>query len=147
MSDNKETEPKHDSAGQWSGPERRSGLDRRSHGVVVKVYGVNQHVFREGEFGDHAFIVKEGQVEIVKRAEGKEVSLGIVGAGEMFGEIALIDNEPRMASARVVGGPAAVYVISKQQFDANLAGANLFVRKLLKILVDHVRSASHKVSA
>lgn len=147
MTDEKETKPKQDPAAKWSGPERRSGMDRRSHGAAVKVYGVNQHVFREGEFGDHAFIVKEGQVEIVKRAGGKEASLGVIGAGEMFGEMALIDNEPRMASARIIGGPATLYVISKRQFDANLAGANLFVRKLLKILADNVRSASRKVNA
>ncbi len=63
----------------------------------------------------------------------------------MFGEMALIDDQPRMASARAVGGPAELYVFSRKQFDSKLNGTNLFISKLLSILAGNVRSSSEKV--
>ncbi len=63
----------------------------------------------------------------------------------MFGEMALIDDQPRMASARAVGGPVELYVISRKQFDSKLKGVNLFIIKLLQILAVNVRSSSEKV--
>jgi CRP-like cAMP-binding protein len=128
-----------------TGQERRTGLDRRAGEMEARMVGPGQFVFREGETGDLAFVVKSGQVEIVKQAEGKEISLGIMKEGAMFGEMALIDNMPRMASARAVGGNAALYVISRKQFEAKLNEANPFIRKLLLILAENVRSASAKI--
>jgi len=108
-------------------------------------------IFREHETAQEAFIVKSGKVEIFKsfNEEGhqpREVVLGTLEAGGMFGEMALIDDELRMASARVVGGPATLYVITREQFNAKLGDVNLFISKLLKILADNVRANSEKAT-
>ena len=106
-------------------------------------------VFREGESAQEAFIIKSGTVEIFKsfreQADApRDVILGTLKEGSMFGEMALIDDQPRMASARAVGGPLVVFVITRQQFTAKLDDANLFIGKLLHILAGNVRSSSEK---
>ena len=63
----------------------------------------------------------------------------------MFGEMALIDDQPRMASARVIGDPAELYFISRKQFNSKLNGVNLLISKLLQILARNVRSSSELV--
>lgn len=147
--DNDKDQPKQPSAAATSdaraGQERRAGLDRRAGEMEARMVGPGQYVFREGEAGDLAFVVKSGQIEIVKQIEGKDVSLGVMKEGAMFGEMALIDNKPRMASARAAGGNAALYVISRKQFESKLNEANPFIRKLLIILAENVRSASSKI--
>jgi len=58
-------------------------------------------VFNEGDRGDRAYVVQEGIIEIVRDDEHRNpVVLGIVEKGGIFGEMALIDDQPRMASAR-----------------------------------------------
>ena len=107
-------------------------------------------MFREYETAQEAFIIKSGKVEIFKSFteeghEPREVTLGTLEAGAMFGEMALIDDETRMASARAVGGLVELYVITRKQFDSKLNGVNLFISKLLTILAKNVRSSSEKV--
>jgi len=59
-------------------------------------------IFREGEPGNLAYIVTSGTVEILKRAGDRDVVIGEASAGEIIGEMAIIDVVPRMASARAV---------------------------------------------
>ncbi len=133
--------------------ERRKKKDRRQKSLmpgVEKNIPEGGFVFREYETAQEAFIVKSGTVEIFKAFpeeghEARNVTLGTLQAGALFGEMALIDDQPRMASARAVGGPVDLYVISRKQFDSKLNGVNLFISKLLQILAGNVRSSSEKV--
>ncbi|CCG41285.1 cyclic nucleotide-binding domain-containing protein [Magnetospirillum molischianum] len=59
-------------------------------------------IFAEGEPGDVAYVVESGVVSIFKQVEEHEVELGRIRTNGVFGEMALIDGEPRMAAARAV---------------------------------------------
>ncbi len=65
----------------------------------LQEYAAGDTIFSEGNPGKCAFIVQSGIIEITKIGAKGEVVIGYVGAGEIFGEMAPIDNEPRMASA------------------------------------------------
>ncbi len=111
--------------------------------VEKRSYNDGQFIFREREVGDMAFVVAAGKVEIVKQGEGGEYSvLGVIGQGGMFGEMALIDDKPRMASARAISEGTTVIVVSRQMFEKKLSTADPFIRGLLNILSDHVRKMS-----
>ena len=86
----------------------------------------------------------EGKVEILKTTEEDQKILAVLDQGAMFGEMALIDNEPRMASARAVEGPATLLVVTREMFQKKLVRLNPFTRGLIKILVDNVRNLSCK---
>jgi len=99
-----------------------------------------QTIFREGDEGNRAFIIQEGAVDIVKtNAAGEEVILGTVEKGGIFGEMALIDDQPRMASARAAS-MVTIIVISRDMFRSKMAKCDPFVRGLLGIFVKNMRS-------
>lgn len=60
------------------------------------------YVFREGDGGDTMFIVQEGEVEILREVRGRESRLALLEVGDFFGEMALLEWLPRVASARAV---------------------------------------------
>ncbi len=122
--------------------DRRIGA-RRGSGVESRNIMANHHVFREGEVGDLAFIIESGNIEIYKTVDDKKVVLGVLGPGGMFGEMALIDDKPRMASALAVGGGAIVMIISRQMFARKMLRMDPFARGLIKILSNYIRSKSH----
>jgi len=95
-------------------------------------------VFREGEQGSSAYVVQGGTVVISKMINGEETELATIGVGGIFGEMALIDDQPRMATAKVKGG-ATIVTISKAMYQQKLKNTDPFIRALLRILVETVR--------
>ena len=67
-----------------------------------------------------AFVVLNGKVEISHVVDNKDSPIGIVGRGGMFGEMALIDNGVRMASARALENNVETLVISRDVFHKKL---------------------------
>lgn len=98
-------------------------------------------IFKEGDDGNKAYIIQAGEVEIVKIAGDEENVLGTIGQGGMFGEMALIDSKPRMATARASKG-STIIVVTRGMFDEKMKKADPFLRGLLGILADHVRTAT-----
>lgn len=108
-----------------------------------KGFGPNEMIFREGDPGNVAYVIQAGSVEIFRsRADGDDV-LGTVGPGGIFGEMALIDDKPRMASARSID-QTTVIVISRMTFRKKLEKTDPFVRGLLNIMVGNIRSIADR---
>ena len=105
-----------------------------------KRYDKDRIIFREHERGDEAFIILDGEVEILKETEDGSERLRILKKGAMFGEMALIDDETRMASAKTFNGPADLLVIDRNTFKKRLEELDPFSRGLIKILTDKARS-------
>ena len=110
-----------------------------------KSYPIGDYVFKEGSFGSRAFIVESGEIEILKMVMGRGKVIGRVNSGAIFGKMALIDDQPRMASARV-SQATTVIVISRPMFQAKLDDTDPFIKGLLTILSDHVRSISQQAA-
>ena len=94
--------------------------------------------------GNTAFVLLSGKVQITRRIDGKIKPVGIVNAGGMFGEMALIDDAARMATARVVGASAEALVVSRRIFEEKLESADPFLRALITILAKRVRPTVSK---
>jgi len=77
---------------------------------VVRVVAGAQ-LLREGEHARSMFVVREGELQILKRGrDGTEYKLAVLKTGDVVGEMALIDIQPRSATARAVG-QATLYVL------------------------------------
>ena len=119
---------------------------RHTAGSRTGSYREDEYIFREGELGDLAFVVLKGKVEISRKVDNKTISIGMISEGGMFGEMALIDNRERMASARAKGGSVEALVISRRVFEAKLKTADPFQRALISKLTVHVRTLADKIS-
>ena len=96
-------------------------------------------LFREGETGKEMFVLQSGQVSITKRIRDIEKILAVLGPGEFFGEMAIISNKARNASA-FVDKDARLLVIDARTFEAmvrsNAEIATRMIRKLAERLAD-----------
>lgn len=107
-----------------------------------EVHYAGDVVFEEGASGGRAYLIDKGRVEITTEVDGRRVVLGELGRGEIFGEMALIDDSPRMATATAVE-ETVLRVIPRQLFHSKLANCDPFVSALLRIFVRNIRSLTH----
>lgn len=109
-----------------------------------KVFFAGQKIFSEGEQGDRAYLIQDGTIEILKRQpDGGEALLAVVGKGELLGEMALVDDQPRMASARAQSD-VSVIIINRATFADKLAKADPFIRGLLTMFVRNIRNLQQR---
>lgn len=73
-------------------------LDEIANIFVEHIVLKGEYLFMEGEFSDSMFIVVRGALEVYKRIDNKQKLLGVLGGGDIVGEIALLTGQPRMAS-------------------------------------------------
>ena len=79
-------------------------------------FGRDEEIFYEGDLGDSFYVILSGQVKVsVSSPEGQEAILVILDAGESFGELALLDEQPRSATIEATR-PAEVLVMRKDEF-------------------------------
>ena len=109
----------------------------------ARTYDKNDIIFCEGEPGKELFIVQAGRVKIFKYVGGHEVVLNVMKDGDIFGEMALIDNKPRFASA-VSQELTNVITISKANF-ANITETNpQLMARVISLLSERVWTSYKK---
>ncbi len=78
------------------------GAEGGGQGEYTVHFAKGQTIFSEGDVGDDMFIIKAGEVEITRTVGGKVRRLAVLEDGDFFGEMAVLEEEPRMASARAM---------------------------------------------
>jgi CRP-like cAMP-binding protein len=79
-------------------------------GALGKTYEDGEFLVKQGAEGDCMFVIQEGQVEVIREQDGKEVRLAVRGEGDFVGEMAIFEREVRMASVRALGRVRALTV-------------------------------------
>ena len=125
-------------------PDEDNQDNDQDHGAERQTFHGGEVIFAEGAEGDCAYVVSTGSVEISKRAGEVKVVLGTVGDGGMFGEMALIDNSPRMAGATALEETECI-ILSKDQLNQHMRTASPFLRLVIYMLVRNVRSVSDQL--
>lgn len=113
-------------------------LDLLTAGTFEESAPAGSIVFDEGEEGDKACVITEGEVEVVKASGSGEVLLAVLGPGDLIGEMALLDSAPRMASVRATTDTRFL-TIPKQQMDDLLRSSPTAVRSLFRVLLSRWR--------
>ena len=114
-----------------------SVLERRS-------FELNDVIFQQNEMGDKAYIVETGRVKMSCIRNGKAVVINVLTKNSLFGEMALIDDAPRMATA-VAMEPTVCAVIPAEKFRAKLAEADPFIETLLRFCVNNLRMVTEEL--
>ena len=107
-------------------------------------YMANEVIFQQDDLGNHAFIIESGRVEISCTGNGKSVVINTLARNALFGEMALIDDAPRMATAVAVE-PTVCAVIPAGKFRAKMAKADAFIETLLRFSVNNLRMVTEEL--
>ncbi|WP_428266369.1 Crp/Fnr family transcriptional regulator [Haliangium sp.] len=111
---------------------------------AVKEYPSGSVIFEQGEVGRAVYFVESGTVEIRRRTHGHDHILAVLGEGEFFGEMALINARTRSATA-VVRKDARLRVVSAEFFTAMLERQGEFAGQLIRTLADRLDNANRQV--
>jgi len=104
-----------------------------------RLYRRGEVIFHKDDPGNQFHVITEGKVRIVLPSpDGEEVTLAILGPGEIFGELSLLDGEPRSATA-IAGEDARTVVINREDFSAWLATRPAAAITLLETLSRRLR--------
>ena len=98
-------------------------------------YLAGQVVFHKGDPGDKMYVVVEGEVDIVS----DDKVIATLGSGEVFGEMALIDGNPRSASA-VARTDCQIVPVDEDRFLFLVQNTPYFALELMRVLVERIRS-------
>ncbi len=107
-------------------------------------YPAGTVIFKEGDVGSEMYVIQSGKVNITKRSRDVEKVLVTLATGAFFGEMAIINNKPRSASAVVVED-SKLLVIGPKTFDAMIRGNSEIAVRMIKILAQRLQEADEQI--
>jgi CRP-like cAMP-binding protein len=111
-----------------------ANLDRSS---TNRTYPKNAMLFVEGEPGNELYIIQKGSVKIAKIVDNNEVLLAILKAGDIFGEMALLESKPRVASAMAYED-CAVLAVNRTNFTQMITSQPQMIARLTILLSERI---------
>jgi CRP-like cAMP-binding protein len=116
-------------------------IERATFEQHVRSFGAGAVIFKEGDDGGEMYIIIQGLVEI-RKSTGSASSkiLTTLKKGDMFGEMAIIERQPRSATAVAVQ-PTRVLVLNEKLYDSMIGSNPDFARRMNKVLSERIRRA------
>jgi len=102
-------------------------------------------LFKQGERGGPAYIVNAGAVGLYREAQGRKIPLATVRKGELFGEMAVIDGSPRMATAFALEDSKLAVIPSETMMD-KVRKADPFIKAMIAMLMNNLRGVHDSYS-
>lgn len=132
--------------------ERFEKLKPYSHAVyyeptneLTRNYPAGTMIMAESQRGSDMFMIQEGVVKITKIVDGNEVILSILKRGDMFGEMALLENKNRSANA-IAQENCTLLVINRKNFDNMVSTQPQLIARLTTMLADRLWSMYRQLS-
>ena len=124
-----------------------SDLTKIKNTCQTRKYPKSSMIILEEEMGDVVFIVQSGTVKITRvNDEGKEVILAMLGSGEVFGEMAILDGESRSANA-LAQENCEVVTINREDFLDIIKTNNKVALNLMTELAIRLRKSDQQIEA
>jgi len=107
---------------------------------LQREYADGTMIFSEHEPGEDLYVIQQGKVNITKIINNKEVLLAVLQPGDIFGEMALLENKPRSASA-IANGDCVLMQINKSNFQTMVSAQPQLATKLIQLLSERIWTA------
>ncbi len=115
-----------------------------SSSAIVR-YPKDTVLFLQGEMGESAFIIEKGRVLIYLTKDTEDFPLSVLGEGEIFGEMAILDNQVRSASAKTLDD-CELIPVTKDMLLERVHATDTVVRLLLRVLLKRLRSQNDLIT-
>lgn len=102
-------------------------------------------IFREGEIGNEAYLLHQGTVRIFKTVAGRRVTIGMVRQFQVFGELSMMDDSPRMAGA-IAEDDVVCLILPRQAIRAMMAQAPEGLSTLIHSMLATMRSMGRELA-
>lgn len=109
--------------------------------LEYKLFNEGEVIFEDGDVPHCAYLIHAGTVEVVVEGKGGAAIVDTLESGEVFGEMALVDNEPRSATA-IAKVHTTCATVSKEDFDEVFEKAEPLTRAMLELLVKRLRKTT-----
>ena len=116
-----------------------------SNKTTNKTFLPGDFIFREGEYGKVAYVIEEGDIELVKFTGEDYITLAEISKGALFGEMAIIDGSPRSGSARAKTS-CVLREVSEEQLKQYLSASPQTSLDMMRRLAGYARSANEKLN-
>jgi CRP/FNR family cyclic AMP-dependent transcriptional regulator len=129
---------------------KEHALQRLAAITYEEAYPAGTYIFRHGDVGDKLYLILDGRVRIARQISGMgEEALAVLGAGQVFGEMALLDESPRSADA-LAHESCRLLAIGKEDLDDLLFRDKELAYEVLwstvHMLVGRLRSTNDKLT-
>lgn len=122
-------------------------LERVAEVTQIRELEKDEAVFHAGDPAEAVFVVSEGKVKVVVTStDGKDFILTVLGAGQVFGEMALLESMPRSATV-ITASSVELLVLHRDDFHRLLNSTPSISRKLMAILSRRLRRANSKMES
>ena len=95
-------------------------------------------IVREGDAGSSAYLLKSGRVEISKEVEDTRIVLAVLETGQVFGEMSLLDEQPRSATVTTLE-PCVLEEVDQEEAEKLIQEASPLLRSILTDMIDRIR--------
>lgn len=117
--------------------EEKENEEEKETGLTTKFYKSNTIIFCEYEIGKELFLIQEGQVKITKIIDNYEKIIAILRPGDIFGEMALLENQVRSATSIAYGNVSAI-IVNQKNFEIMVKTQSQLAMKMIYILSDRL---------
>jgi CRP-like cAMP-binding protein len=107
-------------------------------GSLGKTFQDGEIIIKQGEKGDCMYVIQEGQAEIIREKDGKEIRIGVVDVDAFIGEMAIFESEERSATVKAIG-EVRVLTIDKKNFMKRVHEDPSIAYRLVKNLTDRLK--------
>ena len=101
-------------------------------------------LFKDGDTGNQMYVIQSGKIKITKRVGDVEKTLAMLPPGEFFGEMAILNNEPRTATAEIAED-CELLVIESKTFESMIKGNSEIAVRMIKKLAERLKQADEQI--
>ena len=114
-------------------------------GALGREYASGDVICHQGEAGDRMYVIQAGEVEVLREVGKAGVLVGRLAAGDVFGEMAIIERQPRSATVRA-RGPARVLTLDKRAFLTRVHEDPSLAYRILESMSQRIRRLDEEVA-
>ena len=113
--------------------------------LLGKIYQDGEAIIRQGDEGNHMYVIQKGKAEVVRETDGKSILLSTLSDGDIFGEMALFEKEPRSATVRAKG-EVRVLTVDKKTFLKRVHEDPSLAFQILKKMSERIRQLDSEMA-